>query len=479
MYVLQSFPTATAIAPEEFIQGSRAELEDVTRRFCEQYNSDVGVDYAREWEDFRDNIAPQSDSVQEWVKDHPLHIPFHDTLVRGAPLRITTDPGDALRERTLTCAHNRPRKSKPLDYVTWSRRGQSKIPSNPSSKFPNVVVEGPPDVERYSVPVHCKKSKHADRHLSTSGIRLPPISRKDISIVPTEMTLAEAESEILSSTTGADFNSGDASSSEASSGSDTDSTDSDVEVNDWVTCHGPHHIPRYYCARDCVGNTFTVPEKLLVKAPFGDKCPTGKVHSIVRKAGADSNDVYFKFYNHVKYPDEPPPEDSDDYCYVPCTTFMSSDVNKRKMNWDKSYRQTAQTKAPRQKKKIWAYEPKKRALFDDGSDEETDEVLRKPRKLRSGRTLDRKDDTAEEEGAALNSADPSDTDTPPVSVPSSRRQRRSHSSVVSLPPVHVQREDLRQRLVNKGILQDRPAKDEEEDVELSECTSSSSESEND
>jgi hypothetical protein len=158
MYILSEYPDALLcpIKPEEFIQGSRELLENITSRFCESYNTDVGLEYAKEWEHFRDHVAPQSDSVEEYVQSHPLHIPFHDALTRGGPVRVPS----AVNETRDRCAHelikNRPRKSRPLDYVSWSRRGQQKRTDDPSSLMPNVVIEGPPGIERFSVPVQCR-----------------------------------------------------------------------------------------------------------------------------------------------------------------------------------------------------------------------------------------------------------------------------------------------------------------------------------
>ena len=45
MFLLNSFPNANRISPEEFIDNSRADLEEVVTKFCEQYNSDTGVAY--------------------------------------------------------------------------------------------------------------------------------------------------------------------------------------------------------------------------------------------------------------------------------------------------------------------------------------------------------------------------------------------------------------------------------------------------
>jgi hypothetical protein len=179
MYLLQSFPRLeTAKFPlEAFIQGSRAELEDVTRKFCQQYNTDVGVTYAEEWENFRDNIAPQSDSVEEWACFHHVHIPFEGTIMRDEAINVAPRPDDTrYHPAQAGRPRNRPRKSIPLDYVNWSRRGDKKTSTDPSTLLPNVVVEGPPGIERYSVPVHCTTSSNSVvLPLARSRVRLPPL----------------------------------------------------------------------------------------------------------------------------------------------------------------------------------------------------------------------------------------------------------------------------------------------------------------
>jgi hypothetical protein len=516
MFILKSFPTADRIEPEEFIQGSRADLEDVTRKFCEQYNSDVGVLYANEWEDFRDNIAPQSDSVQEWVRDHPLHIPFHNTLVRGDPVNLSM-PGPDVRDRCAqdysTTAHSRPRKSIPLDYVTWARRGEVKQRNDPSNFVPNIVVEGPRGMDRYSVPIQCKEVQHSVvAAVSSSGFRLPPLV---VSGEAADVTVIDV-----------------AGSEEDESSADSESTDSDNEIDGWVRCPGAHHMPFYGCARDCVGNTFTVPKQFINKSFFGGECQFGKILSVVKKAGAEKDDVFFKFYNYKVYPDDPPPDDSDCYFYIPCVDFMSSSLSRRKMEWDKSYKENVRkTPAPKEKRTFWQMENVAPALFD----EEVDVDVSSVRRLRSGRPVASDIDSA----VALPNVSSSSTSltSPTVTSPSttstlhavsssssasssspriqqSRRGLRSDSSVSaptttssssvsstlpatasssssptllspisrscssSLPPtIHEHREYLRKKthasLVKKGL---RTEEAVDELVELSDCSDSDSDS---
>ena len=371
---------------EPFIQGSRNDLEVVARKFCEEYNSDAGAAFAKEWENFRDHVAPQSDSVEEWNEVNPVHIPFRDTLLRGDPVRVRPLSNVEAEEHYGASRQkeglrvDRPRKSVPLDYVNWSRWGETKPSSDPSTLIPNVVVEGSLGIERFSVPVTCKSSKVpvSASLVPSSGVRLPPLK------VVTAPTVDLSSS---SSSASVNIPSGDVSGSVDDTQEDNledEDTDSDIEDDrGWVTCRGVHNIPRYYCARDCVGNTFTVPHNLLQKAFFADKCPVGKIHSIVRKRGADANDVFFKFYNHEEYPEEPPPDDSDAYCFIKCTDFMSSSTAVRMMNWDSKYRERAKPKKPRKKRSHWAMEPTRPALFDEDSHVD----IHGARKLRSGKRI--------------------------------------------------------------------------------------------
>jgi hypothetical protein len=258
MYVLQKFPTGE-IPPEPFVPGSRALLESVCNSFCESYNTDLGNVYANEWINFKDNIAPQSDDAEEWVKDHPLHIPFHDTLVHGAPMRASTKDTNAattgVEETPKTAYVDRSRKSKQLDYVSWSRRGVKKKRNDPCLHYPNLVYEGPDDVN-FSVPVFCKSKKGGDADAPTS-------LRETVAA----MQIPEDKMAVV----------GSKDSPVAESSSDDESDDDSVvttsSVEDgWVTCRSHHNIFRYGDPNLFLGKTFTVPEAQLAKCFITEKC---------------------------------------------------------------------------------------------------------------------------------------------------------------------------------------------------------------
>ena len=456
MYLLQAFPDLEEIPLEPFIQGSRADLEAVTRKFCEEYNSDAGAAFAKEWENFRDNIAPQSDSVTEWNETNAVHIPFRDTLLRGDPVYVTP-LSDVEEEEHYGASRqkegirvDRPRKSVPLDYVNWSRWGVPKLSSDPSTLIPNVVVEGTLGIERFSVPVACKSSTvPVAPSLASSGVRLPPLN---------EMAASRVNLPNSSSSVGACTPSDEVIESNNAQEDNNEETDSDIEdLEGWVTCRGVHNIPRYYCARDCVGNTFTVPSNFLQKAFFADKCPVGKIHSIVRKRGADVNDVFFKFYNHEKYPQQPPPDESSEYCFVKCTQFMSSSSAVRMMNWDNKYRESVKPKKPRKKRSHWAMVSARPALFD----EDTDVDVHSGRKLRSGKRIETSPlPFIERDNEQFSSED----------EPVSRSCSSKPLSPLHIPDHVVNRYRLKQIIDKK--LTDRGLKAAEEDVPLSDMSCS-------
>ena len=234
--------------------------------------------------------------------------------------------------------------------------------------------------------------------------------------------------------------------------------------------YGKHYIPRHFNAQDCVGKTFSVPEKYLNKASFGEKCPNGKILSIVRRVGAeDPNDVFFKVYNHVKYPDDPPPEDSDEFCFVKCKQFMSNQVHVRMMVFDRDAdNEKAAPRKKREKRSHWQIEVAKPAEFD--LPVEVDVHSR--RKLRSGRVIHQKipvpsSSCANNSDDANDNMDESDQDDDNPSIVSTNRSSRGRMHHL---PVHreVLRKKIHHSLVKKGIR----AKDDE--IELSDLSSSNS-----
>ena len=159
MYLLQRIPTGV-IEPEEFIENSRAELERVVGRIQHHYapsNNNVGVPpevnrtchgdpIVAEWIDFATNIAPLSDSVEEYCSIVPLHIPFLKELFNdhGEPF-VNNNP---IEQTKITKAL----EVKALNSVTWSRRGIARHKNDPANTSARLPIRPPSidDVETQS-----------------------------------------------------------------------------------------------------------------------------------------------------------------------------------------------------------------------------------------------------------------------------------------------------------------------------------------
>ena len=178
MYLLQSLPTGVP-KPEAFIQGSRAMLEQVTKKIEETYHSEENRSVSDEWVTFRDEIAPQSDLVEEHITAHPEHwrIPLRNELFDGVACshgeHIPARARKSRSSRKEVASRQRDRVSEQLDYVQWGRRGQHRQKNDPARKLPNIVVDGPPDVH-FSVPVSCRSKKATASTNKRSADRMEP-----------------------------------------------------------------------------------------------------------------------------------------------------------------------------------------------------------------------------------------------------------------------------------------------------------------
>jgi hypothetical protein len=143
MYLLSKFPTDN-IKPENFIAGSRDELEKVLKRVSNHYTPRPNVlhnplqhtlgvtptlfgdEIVAEWVHFVENIAPLSDDVNEYCATHPLHIPLRDRLFNQlGPIVVPATVNAKIVQLTQT---------KTLDSVQWSRRGFRRNSNHISNK---------------------------------------------------------------------------------------------------------------------------------------------------------------------------------------------------------------------------------------------------------------------------------------------------------------------------------------------------------
>jgi hypothetical protein len=110
-------------------------------------------------------------------------------------------------------------------------------------------------------------------------------------------------------------------------------TDSGKSENGWVHCKraSKYHLPRYGDPILVVGATFLVSKKHSHKFLHGNELDVGKIHSVVRRHG--SNVPFFKFYNLLEYPENPPPVGSASFKYQQCNHMMSTDEKRTGIKW--------------------------------------------------------------------------------------------------------------------------------------------------
>lgn len=76
--ILKSFPSGD-LKPQPFVEGSTDRIKKVAAAVKAKFNREAGV--IRDWNAFLANV-PKSDDADEYVRDHPLYIPFRKELFR-------------------------------------------------------------------------------------------------------------------------------------------------------------------------------------------------------------------------------------------------------------------------------------------------------------------------------------------------------------------------------------------------------------
>lgn len=84
MYILWKLPTAM-LEPEPLVPGSHIELSKIYYKISLTWQDRPDYDdHLKDWERFV-NIAPKTDDVYEYLKEHPeqFYVPFREMLFRG------------------------------------------------------------------------------------------------------------------------------------------------------------------------------------------------------------------------------------------------------------------------------------------------------------------------------------------------------------------------------------------------------------
>jgi hypothetical protein len=117
MHVMTSLPTEYP-TPYPFVEGSREVLDAVLVKIRSEYQVNH-ADVVMDWNIWAGEVAPKSDSVDEYIRDHPLVFPLGDILFSDKPVdpAVVEPWGD---ENSIIRNLERMRTT---DCVKWSRWG--------------------------------------------------------------------------------------------------------------------------------------------------------------------------------------------------------------------------------------------------------------------------------------------------------------------------------------------------------------------
>ena len=100
--ILQKLPD-TLLCPESFVPGSRRIAKNVADSMIKIYGA-KNQTYHEEWTEWRDNILPQSDDVEDYIRDKGLYVPFADIMFSSSGIargeRSTSEPPKNAERRT-------------------------------------------------------------------------------------------------------------------------------------------------------------------------------------------------------------------------------------------------------------------------------------------------------------------------------------------------------------------------------------------
>ena len=362
LYCLQSIPTGT-LKPVPFEPDGRKLLDVVFKRVQDVWG-DTQPDVIKDWQNWVDNVVPQSDDVTEFIaaKPHEYRIPLLDSLF--------ADDDPELRRALPVQQIRRRRAYRATASVNWTNRGNKR--ANHDSAINSALEQ----ISEESFLCANTSTILNDDSVPVGNLNVSAKSSQPTKPVANETTKLTTKRKTMSSKSRRPkrtcFDSSD--DTEDSSESDTSEdvqdamapeTDSNAEEGGYIICYNPHHIPRMGESSYYIGRTFTVPEKYVEKVEFARECATGKVVAVVRKP-EDPNTYYYKFYNYVKHR-TPPRVGSHDWFYEKCAVMMSHQEKTRKIMWDANEdgKDRKKPAKPRQKRRTWAFENVPPALYDE------------------------------------------------------------------------------------------------------------------
>lgn len=115
MTILSRLPTSMP-QPYAFVEGSREILDKVVYQMEVEYGQTHPA-VVTEWKQWAAEVAPKSDDVHEYLRDHSLHVPLGNILFNDEPVDQTTVV--PLEQSALADLE----RMRATDCVQWSRWG--------------------------------------------------------------------------------------------------------------------------------------------------------------------------------------------------------------------------------------------------------------------------------------------------------------------------------------------------------------------
>jgi hypothetical protein len=119
MHILRDLPSEQP-KPYQYVQGGREQLDNLLVKIKQEF-SQTHSEIVKQWHEWAEHEAPSSDSVEDYLRDKPLHVPLGDILFSDKPIdTAVVEPwGTGGVMAKLQCMRT-------TDCVKWARWGHKR-----------------------------------------------------------------------------------------------------------------------------------------------------------------------------------------------------------------------------------------------------------------------------------------------------------------------------------------------------------------
>ena len=247
------------LSPVPFIEGFRASLEEIMAAVELKYHMNACA--VLQWREFL-QAAPQNDNVEDYIANHPMHIPLAQALFGINENGDFTPPAAA-------AATSRSRERPHREMETWMSQPSARVGLSSYADEPYIRVE-----PRTRLPVPGDEDPVFQSYYVEAGEE-PEDSSQDEADMPSR----------------------------------------------WCTVRRETKVHRYGDAKRYVGRMFQRTHKKYRRSDY--RWAKGRIVSVVRNKDILNGELHFKFYSPVEFPDSIPTNESD-YGYERCALVMST-----------------------------------------------------------------------------------------------------------------------------------------------------------